>query len=336
MPVVPIVVVEMPAEIAPELATTVLRACNLALGTGRCAIAEVPASTTGNAWVASVRLDPEEPNRLRIDLRDATPQSTRTSFTRDLTFEGPEPLNHRWATAGVVVAALVVSAESSQKTDGGQPDDHHGSTPADTLTSGDVTAAHQPPIKSPNETKGHTVSTPEPPASKGNTRDFRVDLGGLIGPSIEGGTLRWGGLVRPSLELGQSVLAWTSLSAAAADDAVKAFWWSGAVGLGFVSTARNRRFGVEARLGFKAERVSLTATEGSREDSAVNLRWGGVAGVDLYLGISRPLALWLGGEAEAMLPRLDVQVGGAQKGQLDRLNSSIALGIRTRFGLDSR
>lgn len=329
MPFVPIVAVEMPAEIAPALATAALGACNLALGSGRCALFDEASGGQGNAWTAAIRLDPSDPNRLRIELRDATPQSTLTSFTRDLVFEGPEPLPHRWSTAGVVVAALVISAESSSKPTPEPP----------TPSPSDVTAGNRPKTNPAPETSKpptHRALAPEVPPKKPRGRDFRLDFAGFTGPGVEAGELLVGGLLRPSLELGSSVVAWTRASIAAADGTVRFLGWSGAVGLGFESSTEDRRFGLEGRLGFAAERVSLSAANATTEDTEAKSRYGGVVGLDLTLGISRPLALWLGGEVTAMLPRLDVNVGGVRQGELERLGGSLALGVRTRFGFDSK
>jgi hypothetical protein len=138
------------------------------------------------------------------------------------------------------------------------------------------------------------------------------------------------------LELGHALLAWTTLSLASADEAVKSFWWSGAVGLGFVTTAVNRRLYVEGRLGFKGERVSFEVSKEGVTDSTSKVRLGGVAGLDLTLGLSRPLALWLSGEAELLEPSLDVNVGGKKQGRLDALGGSLALGFRLRFSVPSR
>ncbi|MGC4068778.1 MAG: hypothetical protein QM784_29860 [Polyangiaceae bacterium] len=327
---VPLVAIEIPVGVATELSSATLRACNLALGSGRCALADGPRGGQGNAWVAQILLDESAPNQFRIDLQDAVPQTTLTSLTRTLAFDGTELSAHRWSTAGVVVAALVISAESAI---------HDGpfAAPRGTSDGEDPERSRAPQDHSPP-----TVATPD--RQKNPRSDtfvpstglrFRFDLGGLAGPGIEAGAWRAGALVRPSIPLGRWVFLWTSLSGTTADQSVRAFWWSGAVGVGFGSTRGNVRFGelgLEARLGWRGERLGVTAREDGREDSAQVLRTGPVLGLELRSVLTPRLALWLSGESAVLFPRVDTQVAGARIGHVGTLDTTVGFGLRVHLG----
>jgi hypothetical protein len=143
-------------------------------------------------------------------------------------------------------------------------------------------------------------------------------------------------LLGASVEVLPWAVLWSRGSVAYANQSVKFWGWSGAIGPGFVLTSGQGRFGVEGRLGVTAERVYFSATKDSRSERDDTFRAGGVAGVDLTLGISRPIALWLSGEITATPARVDVNVAGDHSGQLDRVSGSFAVGFRTRFHLGAQ
>jgi hypothetical protein len=103
-----------------------------------------------------------------------------------------------------------------------------------------------------------------------------------------------------------------------------------------VLTSKQQRFGLEGRIGITTERVFFSATKDSRSEHDDAFRAGGVAGVDLTFGISRPIALWLSGEVTSMPARVDINVAGERTGQLDRVNGALAVGFRTRFNLGAQ
>ena len=360
----PIVAIVVPAEATPDLAAATLRACNLALGPTRCVLADGPDGSQGNAWIGSVKLEPEQAGLFRVELRDAIPRTPRTSFTRTLTFEGTEAPPHRWSTAGVVVAALVISAESARSAEtadngsagsaGGSP----GKSGPDNGASVDVSSDLERRTTEPDRSHPRNVSdanrdvaaTPKtktaPNASAaatsrhsagsasgtGNALAFRLDASALIANGLQNSALRRGARLAPSVALGSALNAWSSFSITGSEDLVKAFWLSGAVGLGFATTDRGGFYGVEARLGLRGDRIDFRTSSGTVTDSNSKFRAGGVAGIDLTLALSKPVALLLGGEAGVMAPSVLVKRAGSEFGRLTTLDGSLFLGLRFRLG----
>jgi hypothetical protein len=325
---VPLVAIEIPVDVAADLSTSTLRACNLALGSGRCALADGPRGSQGNAWVAQILIDESAPNQFRIDLQNALPQATLTGLTRTLTFDGTELATHRWSTAGVVVAALVISAESSS---------HDGQraspVPADEASVGKGRAPGGSARAVPTTNRPKAPRSDPPSPSTGYR--FRFDLGGMAGPGVEAGAWRGGALVRPSFALERWFFVWTRLSGATASGSVQAFWWSGAVGVGFGGPRGNERFGelgLETRLGWQGERLGVTAQDGRRDDSAHALRTGPVLGLELRSTLTPRMALWLSGEGAVLFPRVDTEVAGARVGHLGTLDTTIGFGLRVHLG----
>lgn len=325
MPLVPVVAIEIPAEVPPDLATVLLRSCNLALGAGRCAAA---GSTEGPnqelAWVASFALDPAEPSQLRVDLRNSIPQQTQTRLTRTLAFEGNEGPTHRWSTAGVVVAALVVSAESTTRNR--PPPDENASN----------LAPSRPDVATTQKPKASSAPLPPAVPAPRSGRAVRIDLGGLFGTGVEETAMRYGGRLRPSVELSRLAFLWSEFALSKANRTVETWVWSGAAGLGFVTRSAEDTLAVEGRLGGRGDRLEFKATKDQLTAEDSRLRGGVVAGVDFTLSVSRPLAIWLGGEGALLFPRIDVNVGSSRVGQLGLVDGQLSLGLRYRLDFDSQ
>jgi hypothetical protein len=135
--------------------------------------------------------------------------------------------------------------------------------------------------------------------------------------------------------LGRWVFVWTSLGAAVADRSVQAFWWSGAVGVGFGGAKGAEEFGdlgLEARLGWRGDRLRVTANADGHEDSARSLRTGPLLGLELRGVLSSRLTLWLSGESAVLFPRVDAKVGGERVGHLGSLDATLGFGLRVHLG----
>jgi hypothetical protein len=102
-----IVAIDVPPETPVEWVEAATEACSSALGEGRCVRGSVALGVT---WRAHVLLAAPTPPALRIELRDAVDDSIES--TRVLEFRDIDPELERWASAGVVVAALVSAREA--------------------------------------------------------------------------------------------------------------------------------------------------------------------------------------------------------------------------------
>jgi hypothetical protein len=198
------------------------------------------------------------------------------------------------------------------------------------------------------ETPGTVTATPKPKASPTPpsprapepapklSRAVRIDVGGLFGTGVEDGHQRFGGRLRPSIELSRLAFAWSDFALARSEATVETWFWSGAAGLGFVTQDADHFVGIEGRLGVRGDRLEFKAANGALTDQDSRLRGGAVAGVDFSLSVSRPLALWLGAEAAWLFPRVNVNVSSNQVGQLGGIDGLLSAGLRYRLDFDSR
>jgi hypothetical protein len=100
------VAIDAPQETPIEWVEAATQACSAALGEGRCVRG---ADTVDAAWRARVSNAAEVPTTLRVDLFDA---ERALEATRVLEFREVDLERQRWASAGVVVAALVSASEA--------------------------------------------------------------------------------------------------------------------------------------------------------------------------------------------------------------------------------
>src|SRR5450631_4031389 len=103
-----VVVMAVPPNQA-DAATRALSTCNSALGEGKCAFA---AADIEARWYAQMRFDPERNELISIDLFDRTPEGERVASSQ-LEFKERDAVPERWASVGVVVAALVAAQNAN-------------------------------------------------------------------------------------------------------------------------------------------------------------------------------------------------------------------------------
>src|SRR5450432_3600591 len=101
------VVVDVPP-VEAGTAERTLATCNAALGADKCALASEGVS---GHWYAVVRFDPERRTVLTIQLFDGSSEGVRVASS-ELEFKERDTELERWASAGVVVAALVAAQTS--------------------------------------------------------------------------------------------------------------------------------------------------------------------------------------------------------------------------------
>jgi hypothetical protein len=311
MAIPPAVAVDVPAELSPELSGSALRSCNLALGAGRC----VPRDQTITedpdvAWIAVLRHPNEPEASVRIELRAArSPESVVA--VRQLDFQVTDAPSQRWATAGVVVAALVVGAESAEISE----------------------AEERPPAK-PTPPEPRPAPMVEPPArvvapKKSASAELRLDLAALAGPGLAQGPWRIGGQVRSSLGWAAFPLfGWVSITGSERGGAVSAVWWSGAAGAGLRWPTQLSPLVLDWRLGADGTRLELSTGGGQGSGHAVRTRWGAVAAVDLVLLASRHLHTVASFETTATWPRVVVNARSERVGTEPTVRWALLAGLR--------
>lgn len=362
MPVLPFVAIEIPAEVAPDLMATTLRTCNLALGNGRCSIASRGAADSGARWLAHVAVDAGRPQRFHIDLRDALFENPATTFSRALEFEASDAPAHRWSTVGVVVAALVVNAESGSFSDVDAaplsgvvspeieraPDPATPANPSEGSTSVEPTAPGDSPPAAPvltprpNQSDKTAESSPfdEASTARSSRRAFdegpalRLDAAALLGTGAVSNATRYGVALRPAFEFAQGQILWGQFGWSWDSGEIDVAWVASALGLGAKTVILPGWLSAEARAGAWLNHLRFEATDPVRgHDRAILWRYGVGAGLDAWLSLSNHLGWFVGIDIQVANPRVVVRLMGREVGQSPTIDAIVATGVRCRFPL---
>ena len=284
------VVVDVPP--APAAART-LTTCNAALGAGQCAAVEQGPGPGGPPrWYAVVRYDAEGSARLTIELYEGNRDGPRVASS-ELEFKERDSAEERWASAGVVVAALVAAQTASPSSTEPKP------APAPVL----VPAAAQ-------------VS--RPPVRDAPSPWLRLDLGATLGSESRAGPLRVGPLGRLGIAFRSLPLfafasgAYTVRGSGRTDLS----WLTGSLGVGARVGFAQQRAALEVRTEAVLETVGIEASDGDRSEQARRTRFGSRFGLDLSGYWAKNWAVLLGAEAGALGPRVTIDVLGQQVEQL--------------------
>src|SRR4051794_14414507 len=97
-----------PVEVA--VAERTLASCNAVLGAEKCVLSGADGASR---WYAVVRYGLEGRTRLTIELYERDRGGSRVASS-ELEFKESDPKEERWASAGVVVAALVLAQPAEQ------------------------------------------------------------------------------------------------------------------------------------------------------------------------------------------------------------------------------
>src|SRR6187549_568303 len=162
------VVVDVPPVEAAASART-LATCNAALGPGQCALTSA-SSDEASRWYAVVRYGADGQARLTIELREGHRDGSRVASS-ELEFKERDSPEERWASVGVVVAALVLAQPAIQN------------------------RAEQNPASAPVAPAQPEVVERPPPAVHPRAW-LRVDLGITAGSEVRSTPLRVGPLAR--------------------------------------------------------------------------------------------------------------------------------------------
>jgi len=335
-----LVAIDVPPDTLPEYAAAVAGSCNAALGEGSCTASAVapgerppttldpvdanvePSEPPGtelevtepNAparWIAVVRWDDVDYRTLRIELQPGFEQPPVE--TRVVAFTPADPPRQRWASAGLVVAALVSRRETIPRPPPFKPREP------------------EPPIEPPPPESPQ----PLPPVQRPPRHPWaRIDSGGLAGPGLDSGPARLGGLLRVSVVPGNVPLALQAggrIAARGGQPTVR--WVDGSLGMTVRIGRWRAPLAAELRAEGVMERVWFTADDPTRNLSEVAKRWrfGGRFATDAIVELSGPAAFFVGVEASILRPEVIISVGGDDIGSEPPVRWAGSTGLRVSF-----
>lgn len=300
----PAVAVDVPVQTAT--AERALATCSAALGKDQCALATAGVEAR---WYAVVRFDPERQAVLLIQLYDGT-AGPRVASSQ-LEFKDRDTEAERWASAGVVVAALVAAQGEAKPAQEPEP---------------------QPvPVPAPAPPVAVARKAPARVAKPGAWA--RVDVGATGGSELANGTLRFGPFARVGAQL--SGLPWFvfgsgayTIRGAGTPDLT---WVTGSLGFGaHVGFARERLL-LEVRTDAVLESVSIHASDGMRAENASRTRLGPRFGLDFGANFAKNVSFVGGVEAAALRPRVDIDVAGTGRSGLPPFSWGFISAVRYDF-----
>lgn len=307
MPV--LVAIDVPPVTPPDLVAVVTGTCSAALGDGACVVADLDASPR---YFAVVRWGGEDGVSLRVELRDASRVGT-TLDTRLISFAPVDRARQRWASAGLVVAALVAQREA-------------GVEPAPLPRVEPLPVAEPPAVAAPPE----FASTP--PLETVPVAWWAVlDTAAVGGPALGGETLRLGSALRLSVAPRRDPVGLYLGGRTQVRPGIPTATWIGG-DLGIVARwgAWNAAYGAELRAGATLECLSLGASEpltGER-DRRVAWRAGGRLGLEAGVLLRDPLVLFAGAEASLLRPEVQIEVAGEPAGSDPPVGVGVWAGLR--------
>ena len=224
---------------------------------------------------------------LTIELYARDPERARVA-TSELEFKEHDTPAARWASAGVVVAALVAA---------------QGTAPSEPATEA------EPRLPVPKQAPAAEKQAPTPPPAK--PLWLRLDLGASFGSEDRQRPLRWGALGRFGVAFSQlPVFAFGTCTYTRRAGSPELAWLGTSLGFGFRVDFLRRRAALDVRGEGVLESVGIRATDGAREAQARRTRWGPRLGLDLSGYLAGDLALVVGAEAAALGPAVVIDVAG--------------------------
>ncbi|HEX4340567.1 MAG TPA: hypothetical protein VH062_31880 [Polyangiaceae bacterium] len=294
------VAIHLASELSPDLAARTLKSCLAALGAERCRLSDEPPPRDDDAYYATVTSpDGDAAVHIRIVRRaaDALPVAER-----DLAFAPEDAPGDRWASVGVVIAALVTAAQ--------------GTSP--------------PPVVVPPPAPRRPISVPPTPPPR-REHPIRVDLLVRLAretatnyPAELGGVLR--GAFAPAggpFFVGIGV-GYAGRLGRQPDLTIP----SGSVGAGYRWGTPEARWGAEVHVDALAERWLLSASEPGRTDSQGVWRFGGALGLDGTWGFTPRVQAVAGLAAQVLTPRVAVDVRGQNSERVPPVGALLELGLR--------
>lgn len=266
---------------------------------------------TETEWQATITWSDAEHRLAHVQLVRLG-QQPQDVVTRDVEFGPEDPLEQRFRAVGLIVAAYVIAS--------GHAAPEEAETPS---------LAPQPPADEPPPV------TDVPPVAPKQRRgsEWGLDGAALIGSDFAGERLGLGAGLRPWLRLPQlPLLVLAQGRWMRSGDRLQSDWLSGSLGLGVRIQPRGSVVGLELRIEAVAEHVSLLAFDVAtdRSEGAETWRFGGRGGFDFVVEIGESWGLFLGGDANALRPRLMVDVAGEAAGREPPVQWQGLAGVRFR------
>ncbi len=312
MPAPVVVEVYSPQPRTQELAV-LLAACSRSAAPHEC-ISSDTKSADPPLGVAIVR---REGDRARIELGLRSLLNAQWS-TRDLVFQAGDDELERHRAIGFAIGTLVAREIEP-------PSAAAASVPA------------EPPAKVASPLAPSRPSAPpeRPPlAAPRGTRSAWVDVSGSLGLGLIPGPPRAGGSLRAGIELvprGVFAVADSAYSQRGAESELRVRWLSAALGVGHPLAPNLTSLGVDVRLLFVIERMSLTAVNGTAADDAARWKPGVSAAIDGYWDFAPPVGLVVSAATFIDPERTVVQIGGEPVGETPALGLNGFVGVRFKL-----
>lgn len=316
----PIVVEIYAPQPKPQELAVLIAACRRAAAPSECITSDVKSSEPP-LGVAIVRREGE---RARIELGLRQARSAEWS-TRDLVFHAGDDEIERYRAIGFAIGTLVARQVEPAEPAPAAPQPSEAPPAPSSAPSSAPSLAPPPPLPPP--------PPPEQPAPLRSSRATWLDLAGSVGLGLVPGPPRVGGTLRAASELvpnGFFAVVEGGYSERVGEPALRARWLSLALGVGHPLAPRLRTVGVQLRLAFALERLSVTALDGQR--SAGDSRWkpGAAVGIDGHWELAPPVAVLLSAGTFLDPRRTAINSGGQPAGETPALGLSGFLGLRVR------
>ena len=309
MPAAVVVEVYAPQPSTSELAV-LLAACSRAATPHEC-ISSDTKSADPPLGVAIVRRDGD---RARIELGLRSVVSAQWS-TRDLVFQVGDDELERYRAIGFAIGTLVAREVEP-------PPPAQAERPA-------------PPAPAPSVAPPAPAVRERPAAPQTHLRRGAwVDAAGTVGLGLIPGPPRAGGSLRAAFELvprGIFGVAEGGYAERSGDASLRVRWLNAALGIGHPLAPNLHSLGVDVRLLFALERMSLAARRDSSVDDAARWKAGVTAAIDGHWDFAPPIGLVVSAATFMDPVRTLVHVGGEDVGETPALGLSGFLGVRLKL-----
>jgi hypothetical protein len=325
----PAVAIILPLGLSPELAETVLRNCDLAIGAGACTLASSNDTSNRAAWLARVLQPADTPLAVQVELQASASAATAVTQRRSLAFEEGERPLQQWSAVGVVIAALAIAAEAEQ-TAGNKERSALNASKADASGNAPTPSHTQPVQRSAANPSGNARLRPNAtPISTPGAREVRVDGGTLLTPGLDRRHPRYGFNLRPSVKLTRQWFVQGQFLASRADGNVTTRGYAGEIGLGLVLAAPSQPWALEAHVSAYAEALRFGASNDAGEHAAAwRKRFGAAAGLDVIVPFSQHWGWFVAIEGQLASPRVRVQVASREVASVAPLTVLGTTGLR--------
>jgi len=294
-----LVSIRVAPDVPGDLSSAAVRSCVAALGEGRCELESVPSVPSEfHAVVTSTSSDLEE---ARVELRhgdEKTPVETR-----ELKFATEDAPRERWASVGVLIAALVVARSREPEA---PPPPRPPVKPAQALPREKVLRAVPAPVS------------------------LRIDARAFVARRTGGSSPEWGGALGASM-LPRDSPWFGAFSIGAArrfGEVTKLDWLSSTLGVGFRLGGPAARVAAELRAAAVGEYWLLGASEPGRSEHEGRFRAGGLLGADALLALTQSWILSVGVQGLWVEPRLRVEVEGHVMERIPEYGALFLAGLR--------